>query len=228
MSATSALALEIPLLRAEHLGRKVGNKVIVDDVSFELHAAETLGILGPSGSGKSSLLRLLNRLDEPTSGTVFVEGVDYRSIAPRELRRKIGLVMQRPYLFSGTVEDNVRFGPEQRGEQVSSDAIAALLSETGLPGYATRNVAKLSGGEAQRVSLARALANSPSVLLLDEPTSALDDASKGSIETLVRTIVNSKKLGCVLVTHDRSQADRMASRLLRMEGGRILAGGEAC
>jgi putative ABC transport system ATP-binding protein len=226
MSAISALG--IPLLRAEHLGRKVGNKVIVDDVSFELHAAETLGILGPSGSGKSSLLRLLNRLDEPTSGTVFVEGVDYRSIAPRELRRKIGLVMQRPYLFPGTVEDNVRFGPQQRGEQVSSDAIAALVSETGLPGYATRDVAKLSGGEAQRVSLARALANSPSVLLLDEPTSALDDASKGSIETLIRTIVNGKKLGCVLVTHDRSQADRMASRILRMESGRALAGGDVC
>ncbi len=226
MSATSTL--EIPLLRAEHLGRKVGNKVIVDDVSFELHAAETLGILGPSGSGKSSLLRLLNRLDEPTSGTVFIEGVDYRSIAPRELRRKVGLVMQRPYLFSGTVEDNLRFGPQQRGEQVSSEAIAALLSETGLPGYATRDVAKLSGGEAQRVSLARALANSPSVLLLDEPTSALDDASKGSIETLVRTIVNDKKLGCVLVTHDRLQADRMASRILRMETGRAPAGGDAC
>jgi putative ABC transport system ATP-binding protein len=226
MSATSAL--EIPLLRAEHLGRKVGNKVIVDDASFELHAAETLGILGPSGSGKSSLLRLLNRLDEPTSGTVFVQGADYRSIAPRELRRKIGLVMQRPYLFSGTVEDNLRFGPQQRGEQLSSDAIAALLSETGLPGYATRDVAKLSGGEAQRVSLARALANSPSVLLLDEPTSALDDASKGSIETLVRTIVNDKKLGCVLVTHDRLQADRMTSRILHMEGGRVLAEGGAC
>jgi putative ABC transport system ATP-binding protein len=226
MSATSAL--DIPLLRAEHLGRKVGNKVIVDDVSFELHASETLAILGPSGSGKSSLLRLLNRLDEPTSGTVFVEGVDYRSISPRELRRKVGLVMQRPYLFSGTVEDNLRFGPQQRGEQLSPEAIAALLSETGLPGYAARDVAKLSGGEAQRVSLARALANSPSILLLDEPTSALDDASKGGVETLVRTIVNGKKLGCVLVTHDRSQADRMASRLLRMEGGRVLAGGEAC
>jgi putative ABC transport system ATP-binding protein len=226
MSATSAL--DTPLLRAEHLGRTVGNKVIVDDVSFELQASETLGILGPSGSGKSSLLRLLNRLDEPTSGTVFVEGVDYRSISPRELRRKVGLVMQRPYLFSGTVEDNLRFGPQQRGEQLSPEAIAALLSETGLPGYAARDVAKLSGGEAQRVSLARALANSPSILLLDEPTSALDDASKSGVETLVRTIVNGKKLGCVLVTHDRSQADRMASRLLRMEGGRVLAGGEAC
>jgi putative ABC transport system ATP-binding protein len=136
--------------------------------------------------------------------------------------------MQRPYLFSGTVADNLRFGPQQRGEQLTSEAIAALLSETGLPGYATREVAKLSGGEAQRVSLARALANSPSVLLLDEPTSALDDASKSGVETLVRTIVNGKKLGCVLVTHDRSQADRMASRLLRMEGGRVLAGGDGC
>src|SRR5439155_27167069 len=140
----------------------VGSKVIVEDVSFELRTGVILGVLGPSGSGKSSLLRLLNRLDEPTSGTVFLQGRDYRDIAPRELRRRVGFVMQRAYLFPGTVEENVRFGPEQRNEQMSAEAVTTLLSEMALSGYAGRDVAKLSGGEAQRVSLARALANSPS------------------------------------------------------------------
>src|SRR5271167_1309080 len=90
------------VLRAEHLGRTVHDKILVQDANFELQKGEVLAITGPSGSGKTSLLRLLNRLDEPTSGTVFVEGTDYRKIEPRELRRKLGMVTQRPYLFPGT------------------------------------------------------------------------------------------------------------------------------
>ena len=124
---------------------------------------EVLAITGPSGSGKTSLLRLLNRLDEPTSGTVFVEGQDYRGIEPRELRRKLGLVTQRPYLFPGTVADNLRFGPAQRGVTLGPEAIEELLTQVGLKHYAGRDVANLSGGEAQRVSVARTLANSPLV-----------------------------------------------------------------
>ena len=122
------------LLRAEHLGRKAGDKILVDDASFELKKGEVLAITGPSGSGKTSLLRLLNRLDEPTSGTVFVEGIDYRNIEPRELRRKLGLVTQRPYLFPGTVAENLRFGPSQRGEVLAQDVIEQLLTQVGLAG----------------------------------------------------------------------------------------------
>ena len=208
-------------LRAEHLCRKVGEKVIVDDASLEVHAGEIVGILGPSGSGKSSLLRLLNRLDEPTSGTVFLENTDYRMVGPSELRRNVGMVMQRPYLFPGSVAENVAFGPKQRAEQIIGDKISELIGEVGLAGYESRDVSKLSGGEAQRVSLARALANSPRVLLLDEPTSALDDASKSGIESLVTRIVRDKQLACLLVTHDHGQAERMANRILYMDRGRV-------
>jgi len=208
-------------LRAEHLCRQVGEKIIVDDVSLEVHAGEIVGILGPSGSGKSSLLRLLNRLDEPTSGTVFLENTDYRNVAPRELRRSVGMVMQRPYLFPGSVAENVTFGPKQRAEQIAGDKISELLGEVGLAGYASRDVSRLSGGEAQRVSLARALANSPRALLLDEPTSALDDASKSGIESLVTKIVRDKQLACLLVTHDHGQAERRANRILYMDHGRV-------
>jgi putative ABC transport system ATP-binding protein len=213
------------ILRAESLGRSVGGKILVEDATFEAEAGEVLAIAGPSGAGKSSLLRLLNRLDEPTHGTVYVEGTDYREIAPRELRRKVGMVTQRPFLFPGTVADNLRFGPSQRGEALPDSAVDEILSRVGLEGYAGRSVTNLSGGEMQRVSVARTLANSPRVLLLDEPTSALDDAAKRGIESLVRAIVRDQGLACVMVTHDMEQAARLADRALVLERGRIVRAG---
>ena len=211
-----------PILRTEHLGRVVTGKVLIEDVTFEVKTGEVLAIVGPSGSGKSSLLRLLNRLDEPTSGTVYVEATDYRQIVPRELRRKLGMVNQRPYLFPGTVEQNLRFGPQQRGESLSQDSIDRLLAQVGLNGYASRNIANLSGGEAQRVSVARTLANSPLALLLDEPTSALDESSKREVESCIQNVVRDQGLTCVLVTHDTAQAARLAERVLILEVGRIV------
>ena len=214
-----------PILRTEHLGRTVKDKVLVEDATFQVRTGEVLAIVGPSGSGKSSLLRLLNRLDEPTSGTVYVEATDYRQIAPRDLRRKLGMVNQRPYLFPGTVEQNLQFGPQQRGESLSPDSIDQLLTRVGLKGYASRNVANLSGGEAQRVSFARALANSPLVLLLDEPTSALDENSKLEVESAIKNVIRDQAMTCVLVTHDTAQAARLAGQALLLEAGRIVRAG---
>jgi len=214
-----------PIFRAEHLGRVVKEKILVEDASFEVRTGEVLAIVGPSGSGKTSLLRLLNRLDEPTSGTVYLDGVDYRQITPRELRRKVAMVTQRPYLFPGTIEENLQFGPAQQGQLLSSEMIEDLLVRVGLKGYASRNVPNLSGGEAQRVSVARTLANSPLILLLDEPTSALDEASKLGVETLIQKIVRDQRLTCVLVTHDTVQAARMAERALVLDKGRIVRDG---
>ena len=214
-----------PILRTEHLGRAVKDKVLVEDATFEVRTGEVLAIVGPSGSGKSSLLRLLNRLDEPTSGTVYVEATDYRQIAPRDLRRKLGMVNQRPYLFPGTVAQNLQFGPLQRGESLSPDSVEQLLTRVGLKGYASRNIANLSGGEAQRVSVARTLANSPLVLLLDEPTSALDEASKLEVESTIQNIVHDQGLTCILVTHDTAQAARLAEQALVLNTGRIVRAG---
>jgi putative ABC transport system ATP-binding protein len=211
-----------PIVRTEHLGRVVKDKVLVEDVTFKVRTGEVLAIVGPSGSGKSSLLRLLNRLDEATSGTLYVEGIDYRQIPPRELRRKLGMVNQRPYLFPGTVAENLQFGPRQRGESLSHESIEQLLVRVGLKGYSSRNVANLSGGEAQRVSVARTLANSPLVLLLDEPTSALDEASKLEVESAIQNVVHDQGLTCVLVTHDTAQAARLAERALLLESGHVV------
>ncbi|MGA2689359.1 MAG: ATP-binding cassette domain-containing protein [Candidatus Korobacteraceae bacterium] len=210
------------VLRTEHLGRRVGEKWIVQDISLEVYRGELFGLVGPSGSGKSSLLRLLNRLDEPISGTVFLEDQDYRQIPPQELRRRIGMVTQRPFLFPGDIAANLRFGPAQRGETLPDSEIASLLERVGLPGFAARNVANLSGGEQQRVSLARALANRPEILLLDEPTSALDEQAKTGVEDLVRNLVSADGYTFVLVTHDREQARRVCDRVAIIEAGRLV------
>src|SRR5271166_2485235 len=103
-----------PILRTANLSRRIGDVVVVNDISLAIERGELFGVVGPSGSGKSSFLRLLNRLDEPTGGTVFLEGQNYRQIEPRELRRRLGMVTQRPFLFPGDVAFNLRFGPAQR------------------------------------------------------------------------------------------------------------------
>jgi putative ABC transport system ATP-binding protein len=210
------------VLRTEHLGRRVGDVWIVNDISLDVRHCELLGVVGASGSGKSSFLRLLNRLDEPTSGTVYLGDQDYRQIPPPTLRQRVGMVTQRPFLFPGDIASNLRFGPAQRGETLPDSEIASLLERVGLPGFAARNVANLSGGEQQRVSLARSLANRPEILLLDEPTSALDEQAKVGIEELIRKLVSEHCLTFVLVSHDRDQARRLCDRVAFIEAGKLI------
>ena len=214
------------ILQAQHLTRAVKGKTIVNDVSFDVNAGELLAIVGSSGAGKSSLLRLMNRLDEPTSGAVFVEGKDYREIPTRELRRRVGMVMQRPFVFPGTVAENLRFGPQQQGKTLSDDEIESVLRDVGLNGYASEDVGHLSGGEAQRVCFARALANQPAVLLLDEPTSALDEVAKLEVEAVVRRI-SGQGVTSVMVTHDFNQARRLATRAAQLQSGKLIRIGPA-
>jgi len=208
-------------IRTEGLTRVVDGKQLVDNVSISVNEGETFVIVGASGAGKSSLLRLINRLDEPTEGTVYLDGQNYRDIPPTEVRRRVGLVMQAPNLFPGTVADNVRYGPRIHGETLSDADLDSLLERVDLDGYASRAVEKLSGGEAQRVSLARTLANRPEVLLLDEPTSALDDVTKQEVESVIFEIIRARSLTCLFVTHDTEQARRVADRIMYMEAGRI-------
>jgi len=211
------------VLEATHLSRAIASKMLVDDISLQLRQGEVLAVVGPSGAGKSSFLRLLNRLDEPTGGTVLLHSQDYREIAPQALRRRVGMVMQMAYLFPGTIAANIAFGPAQHQEAISPEQIEALLDRVGLPGYQDRDVSPLSGGEAQRVSLARTLANAPEVLLLDEPTSALDDAAERGIEELLLSIIRERQMTCVMITHDIPQARRVAECTLILEAGKLVA-----
>jgi len=208
-------------LETQHLSRVVGERALVNDISIGVEKGEVLAIVGPSGAGKSSFLRLLNRLDEPTSGTVLLEGQDYKTFAPGELRRRIGMVLQSPFLFPGTVADNLKFGPQQHGKSLAPERLTRLLNQVGLIGYAERDISHLSGGEAQRVSLARTLANSPEVLLLDEPTSALDTTAQQEVEELLAEIIEEEGLTCLIITHNMEQARRIANRAMLLVAGQL-------
>ena len=131
------------------------------------------------------------------------------------------MVTQTAYLFPETIAENLRFGPLQQGIELPAKTIESLLTEVGLEGRSGEDIAHLSGGEAQRVSLARALANSPAALLLEEPTSSVDAEAKDEVEKLILTVVRRNELTCVMVSHDLSQAARVANRIMVMNKGRV-------
>lgn len=175
-------------------------------------------IFGPSGSGKSTLLRLCNRLEVPTEGRVLFGGTDIAELDPLRLRRRVGMVFQRPTPFPGTIAENLR--------TASPDADRAgmelALSRVGLPGsWLDHDAQALSGGEAQRVCLARTLITGPEVLLLDEPTSALDESAVGVVERAVLELAR-EAVTVLWVTHDPRQVRRVADRVLRIEAGRCV------
>ena len=209
-------------LRADELRYAVDAETILDGVSLAVDAGETVAVVGPSGAGKSSFLRLLDRLDEPTGGTVYLDGTDYRSLDPETLRKRVGLVPQQPALREGTVGENVTIGPRLRGESVGDERVAELLVDVGLAGYADRDVSDLSGGEAQRVAIARTVVNDPDVLLLDEPTASLDSEAEAAIERLLTDLLATGERTAILVTHDERQAARLADRVARFADGRIV------
>jgi putative ABC transport system ATP-binding protein len=201
---------------------------LLDGISFDIDAGQIFTILGPSGSGKSSLLRCLNRLAEPTGGDVALDGVDVATIPVRELRRRVGMVFQHPTLFPGTIADNVLYGPRARDalptDQV--DFARRQLDLVGLPpDWAGHPVDDLSGGEIQRVALARALANEPDVLLLDEPTAALDQSAGARVERLLLDLASRTRLTFVWVTHDLDQARRIGDAGLVLVDGRVVEQG---
>jgi putative ABC transport system ATP-binding protein len=180
-------------------------------------------VAGPSGAGKSTLLRLLDRLLEPTSGQVLFHGRPLPSYDVREVRRRVGLVQQAPVVLGDTVLADLRVGRPELPEQEAR----ALLGRVGLNDLSLgRGTSDLSGGEAQRLCLARALAVGPEVLLLDEPTSALDAVSAQSVERVVRALV-AEGLSAVLVSHDLRQAKRLADDVVVLDHGRVVETGLA-
>ncbi|MCB9640857.1 MAG: ATP-binding cassette domain-containing protein [Myxococcales bacterium] len=211
------------LLEVRDLGRQSEGTWLLREISFSLQTGKLMVVMGPSGSGKSTLLRMLNRLDEPSSGSILLDGVDITTLPPQSLRRRVGMVMQSPHLFPETVADNIRFGPLQRGKQLSDEDVERLLSQVGLAGFGERSIKKLSGGEAARVSLARTLANEPELLLLDEPTAALDEAMSREIEALIAGLLQENGYTAIWITHHVEQAKRLAEQVLLLDQGRCKA-----
>jgi len=190
-----------------------GERRVLDSLDAEIEPGAT-AILGPSGVGKSTLLRLLNRLADPDGGTIAYRGRSLDSYDPLALRREVSLVPQLPALLPGTVESNLAYAARLAGKPLDA---AECLRHAGLAAeFAARDVSRLSVGEQQRAMLARALAQQPGVLLLDEPTSALDSEARDAVEATLRRLRAELDLSLVLVTHDPEQARRLTDRVVRL------------
>lgn len=191
---------------------------VLTDVDVLIPLTGITAVVGPSGAGKSSLLRLCNRLDVPTRGRVLLDGTDLADLDPLALRRRVGMVFQRPVVFAGSVADNLAVADPH----ITPDGVAAALGRCGLdPGLAERAADDLSGGEAQRMCLARTLLTDPEVLLADEPTSSLDADARDLIEQLVADLARHDGIAVLWVTHDPDQAARLAQRTLAVADGRV-------
>jgi putative ABC transport system ATP-binding protein len=210
------------LFELRQVSLRRGDRRVLDAVSAAIPAGAA-AIVGPSGSGKSTLLRLLNRLADPESGTIAYRGRPLAEYDPLELRREVSLVPQLPALLEGTVESNLRYAADLAGKELDAERCLRLAGLD--PGFAERDVAKLSVGEQQRAMLARALVQQPAVLLLDEPTSALDHAARDAIETTLAELRRELDISLVLVSHDPEQARRLAEWALRLDEGRVAACG---
>ena len=214
--AVEHLSLAYPGRRGQPAAR------ILHDVSFSVERGQALTLVGPSGSGKSSLLRCLNRLEEPSEGVVRFEGRDIRSLDPRRLRREAAMVTQAPVLFDGTVRDNLSLRPAGTEGDFSDQRLARALAEVGLDERTLeRDAATLSGGEKQRVTIARALLGDPRVLLLDEPTSALDPPNAALVVETVLRLREARGLTIVASTHQPELVRRLGGEPMFLVKGEV-------
>ena len=203
----------------------------VKDVSLKVNKGDIFGIIGLSGAGKSSLIRLINRLEEPTSGKIFINGENVLEFNKKQLlerRKKIGMIFQHFNLLSSrTVEENVAFALEiaNWNKNEIKERVAMLLDIVGLSDKAKYYPSQLSGGQKQRVSIARALANNPDILLSDEATSALDPKTTKSILELIKKVQQKFSLTVVMITHQMEVVKEVCNRVAIMSDGRIVEEG---
>lgn len=211
---------EAAALEARSIRRVIGGRAVVDGVDLTVRESELLALVGPSGCGKSTLLRAIAGL-EPADGQVLLRGKDVSAL-PAE-RRRIGLVFQDHALFPHLrVEQNLTFGIRDLSHRARAVAVEELLELVRLPGLAKRYPHELSGGEQQRIALARALAPEPPVVLLDEPFANLDATLRDSLRSDVVAALRERRTSAILVTHDRDEALMMGDRVAVMRDGRIL------
>jgi phosphonate transport system ATP-binding protein len=228
------------VLSIKHLSKAyVAGKPVLSDIDLDLAASGITAIIGPSGTGKSTLIRCINRLVEPTAGEIFFAGRDIVKLSGRELRearRHIGMVFQEYNLVERlTVMENLLTGRLgyvaplkawlRKFPQDDIDAAFDLLDVVGLAGFANQRADTLSGGQRQRVGIARAVMQHPKLMLADEPTSSLDPKTSVEIMTLVRDLGSAKNIPIIVNMHDVELAKRFADRIVGMSGGKVVYDG---
>jgi len=215
-----------PAFRLRGVEQERAGRRTLCGIDLDLPRREVVAIVGPSGAGKTSLLRLLNRLDDPSKGSVVFEGTPIDHVPVRALRRRIGFVFQTPVMFAGTVRDNLDTAISLGNANGRAPSAADGLRLAGLDdSFFNRDAERMSGGERQRVSLARALMTAPEVLLLDEPTSALDPEVAEQLMTTVRRLAEQAAVTIVMVTHRLAEARAASTHTVLLEAGRIIETG---
>jgi tungstate transport system ATP-binding protein len=231
-------------LEVHSLSKSIGPADILREINLTVERGEILGLIGPTGSGKTTLLRLINLLDEPSAGSILYRGKMVSGRPEKEalaVRRKMAMVFQKPVMFKASVEENVSYGLKMRGWQGRDDAaggkygaggkmsigagVKEALAMVGLSGYESRDANTLSGGEMQRIALARALVLQPELLLLDEPTANLDPRSASCIDSLLYNLAGSST-AVILATHNMEQCRKLAGRVAVLQAGRLVALGK--
>ena len=215
---------EQPLTQVKHLDKSFGSLKVLKDVTVDIYKGDVVCVIGASGSGKSTFLRCLNRLEEPTGGQIFFEGVDITDAKTdiNKHRQKMGMVFQQFNLFPHmTIMDNLTLAPiklqGKKKEEIEPEAMK-LLERVGLADRANAYPSQLSGGQKQRIAIVRALCMKPDVMLFDEPTSALDPEMVGEVLGVMKDLAD-EKMTMVVVTHEMGFAREVATRVMFMDGG---------
>lgn len=198
------------------------NSLVLSNLSFSVADGEIVGLVGPSGSGKSSLLRLVNLLDSPHSGKILYQGTPLQDLHPTQLRREIGYVFQKPFLFGSSVEENLQYPYQIAKQPINYPEIHHYLERVNLlPTVLKKKPHELSGGEQQRIALVRSLLVKPKVLLLDEITSALDEENAQRITQLIVQQRDELGLTILFTSHQMAQVEQLADTILSLRDGQI-------
>lgn len=215
------------MINFDHVSKSFGEEEVVKDISFTIESGELFVLIGLSGCGKTTTLRMMNRLEDLSSGRILVDGKDIREEDVIELRRNMGYVIQQIGLFPHrTVEDNITIIPELEGMKAGErkDVARKWMEMVGLPyeSYKDRFPSELSGGQSQRVGVARALATDPDIVLMDEPFSALDPITRTDLQDQLKELHEKTGKTIVFVTHDMDEAIKIGDRICIMDEGKIL------
>ncbi|GKW46450.1 phosphate ABC transporter ATP-binding protein [Planococcus sp. NCCP-2050] len=217
-----------PAIHFKHVDYSIGNLNILKDITGSFPAGKITTLVGPSGAGKTTLLKLCNGLLSPKSGEIYINGVSIQQYEPVELRQTVGIALQSAPMIDGSVYDNLNLPLALKNEKLEESRALSLLEDVGLEKeLLKRNVKDLSGGQRQKVSIARTLVNRPQILLLDEITSSLDRTSLKEIEELVVKINRKYKAAIIWITHNLQQALEIGDFTWVMMDGEVVETGES-